>query len=244
MLNSIWLYSCVMWVCVLQVYVFPSEKLLDVTGMCWLESQPDLFPNFLFQRRRGRFFEWDQHKACLFMGMNPPLARELTHGPEKRRPGTNYTNEWVSEIINNHLKHADLRALEHKELNKSDHRASGWSSAGPGLHWSYSSLLLEEAAMCMTQQRSLMSLPLPPSLRLYLEHKNIFHKKSTMHTGVWNSACEQTKKKSVWMEEEFKSQCIVRMETSRWHSGAARQRAYASQTLWECLTISTEQAPV
>lgn len=44
------------------------------------------------------------------------------------------------------------------------------------------------------------------------------------------------------MEEEFKSQCIVRLETSRWHSGAARQRACASQTLWESLTITTEQA--
>lgn len=31
------------------------------------------------------------------------------------------------------------------------------------------------------------------------------------------------------MEEEFKSQCIVRLETSRWHSGAARQRAHANQ---------------
>ncbi|KAM7369243.1 hypothetical protein PAMP_013525 [Pampus punctatissimus] len=27
--------------------------------------------------------------------------------------------------------------------------------------------------------------------------------------------------------EEFKSQCIVRLETSRWHSGTARQRACA-----------------
>lgn len=31
------------------------------------------------------------------------------------------------------------------------------------------------------------------------------------------------------MEEEFKSQCIVRLETSCRHSGSARQRARASQ---------------
>lgn len=128
MLNSIWLHCCVMWVCVPPGVWFPSEKLLDVTGMCWLESQPDLFFIACFNRGGGGggdffFFEWDH--PCLLMGMNPPSARALTHGPGKQRPGTNYTNEWVSEIINSHLKRADVRALGHRKLNKSDHRASG-----------------------------------------------------------------------------------------------------------------------
>lgn len=165
-----------MWVCVLQVYVSPFRK---AVGCHWyvlirIPTRP-LFHS-LFQRRRrrrGRFFEWDQHKACLFMGMNPPSARELTHGPGKRRPGTNYTNEWVSEITNNHLKHADVRALGHRELNKSDHRASGWL-----LHWPWPALIIFLTAMCRRQQCSFMSSPLPPSLCLYIEHKNIFHKKS------------------------------------------------------------------
>lgn len=43
----------------------------------------------------GRYFEWEHHKARLFMGINPPLAEDLTHGPGKQRPGTNYTNEFT-----------------------------------------------------------------------------------------------------------------------------------------------------
>lgn len=56
-----------------------------------------------------------------------------------------------------------------------------------------------------------------------------------MHIGLWNSVCERPKKqrkqRGVWMEVEFKSQCILTRETSCWHSGSASQRAWASDAL-------------
>lgn len=119
----------------------------------------------------------------------------------------------------------------------------------PGLCWSDSSLLLEEnTLLCAWSNNSLLwrFIASSPILVLVLSTRTSSKKKPTMHMGVWNSACDwsKKKKKSAWMEEEFKSQCIVRLETSRWHSGAARRTACASQMLWQCLTMSTEQARV
>lgn len=117
---------------------------------------------------------------------------------------------------------------------KSNYRAAGCFAA-PGLCWSDFSLLLEEMQQLCAWNHS--------SFTSYLSTATT---PSTFSLN--NCICGfeiqlvYRPQKSAWMEVKFKSQCIVRLETSRWHSRAARQRAGASQVLWECLTISTEQA--
>lgn len=74
---------------------FPSQS-------CWMSlvcadqnpNQPSF--SFLVSVEGGlRVFQWRHHKACLFVGMNPLLAEDLTHRPGKQRSGTNYTNEFT-----------------------------------------------------------------------------------------------------------------------------------------------------